>query len=132
MITYNRLLFVSTKFLLLILFLYRSALGAEGDTGDIQNDVMDVTLFRGAANNTWFEVYFNAEPIEGAEKVEMESLEINLRPERDVTLYVEIFNPRAQIPLIITPGGNGDTSGFGSFARNVAAAAPDLKVIIYD
>ena len=39
----------------------------------------------------------------GAEKVEMESLEINLRPERDVTLYVEIFNPLAQIPLIITP-----------------------------
>ena len=132
MITYNRLLFVSIEFLLLILFLYRSASGAEGDTGDIQNDVMDVTLFRGAANNTWFEVYFNAEPVKGAEKVEMESVEINLRPERDVTLYIEIFNPRAQIPLIITPGGNGDTNGFGSFARNVAAAAPDLKVIIYD
>ena len=50
---------------------------------------MDVTLFRGAANNTWFEVYFNAEPIEGAEKVEMESLEINLRPERDVTFTLK-------------------------------------------
>ena len=69
MIRYNRLLFVSIKFLLVILFLYRSALGAEGYTGDIQNDVMDVTLFRGAANNTWFEVYFNAEPIEGLKKL---------------------------------------------------------------
>ena len=45
MISYNRLMYVSIKFLLLILFFYRSALGAEGDTGDIQNDVMDVTLF---------------------------------------------------------------------------------------
>ena len=63
----NSLLVVSIKFLLLILSLSRSVLGAEGDTGDIQNDVMDVTLFRGAANNTWFEVYFNAESIEGAE-----------------------------------------------------------------
>ena len=26
----------------------------------------------------------------------------------------------------------GDTNGFGGFARNVAAAAPELKVIIYD
>ena len=39
----------------------------------------------------------------------------------------------AQIPLIITYRGNGDTNGFGSFARKQAvAAAPDLKVIIYD
>tara|TARA_B100000676_G_scaffold266295_1_gene279871 strand:+ start:564 stop:1643 length:1080 start_codon:yes stop_codon:yes gene_type:complete len=132
MITHDRLLFVLMNVLLLVLFLSRSVSGAESDTGDIQNDVMDVTLFRGAANNTWFEVYFNAVPVEGAEKVEMENLEINLRPERDVTLYVEVFNPSAQIPLVITPGGNGDTNGFGNFARNVAAAAPDLKVIIYD
>ena len=63
MISCNSLLVVSIKFLLLILSLSRSVLGAEDDTGDIQNDVMDVTLFRGAANNTWFEVYFNAEPL---------------------------------------------------------------------
>ena len=105
---------------------------AELDTGDVQNDVMDVTLFRGAANNTWFEVYFNAEPTLGSENVEMQSLAVDLRPERDVTLYVEIYNPKAVIPLIITPGGNGDTDGFGGFARNVAAAAPELRVIIYD
>ena len=80
MISYNSVPVASIKFLPLILSLSRSVLGAEGDTGDIQNDVMDVTLFRGAANNTWFEVYFNAIPVEGAEKVEMESLEINLRP----------------------------------------------------
>jgi len=132
MINQHRFLSVSVKALLLLVCLSRMAFGAEGDTGDIQNDVMDVTLFRGAANNTWFEVYFNAVPSEGADNVETESLEINLRPERDVTLHVEVFNPRAQIPLIITPGGNGDTNGFGSFAKNVAAAAPDLKVIIYD
>ena len=105
---------------------------AELNTGDIQNDVMDVTLFRGAANNTWFEVYFNAVPTEGSEDVEMQSLDVDLRPERDVTLHVEIYNPSASIPLIITPGGNGDTDGFGGFARNVAASAPELKVIIYD
>ena len=106
---------------------------AEQNTAaDVQNDVMDVTLFRGAGNNTWFEVYFNAVPTAGAENVEMQTRDIDLRPERDVTLHVEIYNPNATMPLIITPGGNGDTSGFGSFARNVAAAAPELKVIIYD
>ena len=99
---------------------------------DIQNDEMDVTLFRGAANNSWFPVYFNALLEEGAENVEMETHAINLRPERDVTLHVEIYNPHGTIPLIITPGGNGDTKGFGDFARNVAAAASDFKVIIYD
>ena len=99
---------------------------------DLQNDEMDVTLFRGAANNSYFAVYFNALPTAGAESVEMQAHAINLRPERDVTLHVEIYNPNGTIPLIITPGGNGVTRGFGGFARNVAAAAPDLKVIIYD
>lgn len=99
---------------------------------DVQNDEMDVTLFRGAANNTYYDLYFNALPTAGAEKVEMQSRAINLRPERDVTLHVEIYNPNGTTPLIITPGGNGDTKGFGGFARNVAAAAPDLKVITYD
>jgi len=93
---------------------------------------MDVTLFRGAANNSYFEVYFNAKPTPGAETVEMQTQHIDLRPERDVTLHVEIYNPGATIPLILTPGGNGDTRGFGGFARNVAAAAPDIKVIVYD
>ena len=99
---------------------------------DVQNDEMDVTLFRGAANNSYYPVYFNALPEEGAEDVEMEIHAINLRPERDVTLHVEIYNPNGTIPLIVTPGGNGDTRGFGGFARNVAAAASELKVIIYD
>ncbi|MFT4767995.1 MAG: pimeloyl-ACP methyl ester carboxylesterase [Glaciecola sp.] len=99
---------------------------------DVQNDVMDVTLFRGAANNSWFEVYFNALPIAGAGDVEMQVHAINLRPERDVSLHVEIYNPNGSIPLIMTPGGNGDTRGFGGFARNVAAAVPELKVIVYD
>ncbi|MFT4872378.1 hypothetical protein, partial [Congregibacter sp.] len=49
---------------------------------DVQNDVMAVTLFRGAANNSWFEVYFNALPIAGAGDVEMQVHAINLRPER--------------------------------------------------
>ena len=99
---------------------------------DVQNEEVDVTLFRGAANNSYFEVYFKALPEEGAEKVEVETRAIDLRPERDVTLHVEIYNPNGTIPLVVTPGGNGDTTGFGGFARNVAAAAPDLKVIIYD
>ena len=99
---------------------------------DVQNDEIDVTLFRGAANNTYFEVYFRAAPEEGADEVVMETRAVDLRPERDVTLHVEIYNPNGTYPLLITPGGNGDTEGFGGFARNVAAAAPELKVIIYD
>ncbi len=99
---------------------------------DVQNDEIDVTLFRGAANNTYFPVYFRAQSEKGADKVVMETRAVDLRPERDVTLHVEIYNPKGTIPLIITPGGNGDTEGFGGFARNVAAAAPELKVIIYD
>ena len=106
---------------------------AQGDSAvDLDNDEMDVTLFRGAANNSYFAVYFNALPEAGAEDVDMETRAVDLRPERDVTLHVEIYNPNGTIPLIVTPGGNGDTEGFGGFARNVAAAAPDLKVIIYD
>ena len=77
-------------------------------------------------------MYFNATPTVGAENVEMQAHAINLRPKRDVTLHVEIYNPKGTTPLLITPSGNGDTHGFGSFARNVAAAAPELKVIIYD
>ena len=99
---------------------------------DVQNDEVDVTLFRGAANNSYFPVYFKALPEEGAENVEMEVRAVDLRPDRDVTLHVEIYNPNGTIPLIVTPGGNGDTNGFGGFARNVAAADPELKVIIYD
>jgi len=100
--------------------------------GAFENDEIDVTLFRGAANNSWFPVYFNAVPEPGAEEVPVEIREVNLRPERDVTLHVEIYNPEGSIPLIVTPGGNGDTRGFGGFARNVAAAEPDFRVIIYD
>ena len=103
-----------------------------GQVIDVQNDEIDVTLFRGAANNSYFPVYFKALPEKGAEKVDMEIRNVDLRPERDVTLHIEIYNPSGTIPLILTPGGNGDTNGFGGFARNVAAAAPELKVIIYD
>lgn len=92
----------------------------------------DVTLFRGASNNSYFPVYFNARAEPGADQLECERLTVDLRPERDVTLYAEIYNPDARIPLIVTPGGMGEIDGFGGFARNVAAAAPDLKVIIWD
>ena len=85
---------------------------------DVDNDEMDVTLFRGAANNSYFAVYFNALPTAGAENVEMQAHAINLRPERDVTLHVEIYNPNGTIPLIMTPGGNGDTRGFGGFGND--------------
>ncbi len=92
----------------------------------------DVTLFRGAAENTYYALYFNAVPAPGAENVEMHTQAVDLRPERDVTLHVETFNPAGSIPLIVTPGGMGDCDGFRGFARNVAAAAPDLRVIIWD
>ncbi len=101
------------------------------ETGDSEPEE-DVTLFRGASNNSYFAVYFNAVPEPGVADLECEMLAVDLRPERDVTLHVEIYNPKAGIPLIITPGGMGECGGFGGFARNVAAAAPDLKVIIWD
>ena len=92
----------------------------------------DVTLFKGASNNSYFPVYFNALAEPGVDELELEVLTVDLRPERDVTLHVEIYNPTARIPLIVTPGGMGECEGFGGFARNVAAAAPDFKVIIWD
>lgn len=99
---------------------------------DVEQVEEDVTLFKGASNNSYFEVYFNALPQPGVDDLECEKLTIDLRPERDVSLYVEIYNPRASIPLIVTAGGMGEIDGFGGFARNVAAAAPDLRVIIWD
>lgn len=102
-------------------------------TDQTTNDVEeDVTLFRGASNNSYFDVYFNARPEPGVDAVDCETLAVDLRPERDMTLHVEIYNPNASIPLIVTPGGMGECGGFGGFARNVAAAASDLKVIIWD
>jgi pimeloyl-ACP methyl ester carboxylesterase len=101
------------------------------ETDDVEPEE-DVTLFKGASNNSYFEVYFNALPEPGVEGLECEKLTVDLRPERDVTLYVETYNPRASIPLIVTPGGMGEIGGFGGFARNVAAAAPDFRVIIWD
>ena len=92
----------------------------------------DVTLFKGASNNSYFAVYFNAIPEPGAADLECEQVYVDLRPERDVTLYAEIYNPSASTPLIVTPGGMGEIDGFSGFARNIAAAAPDLKVIIWD
>jgi len=102
-------------------------------TDKIDNGIEeDATLFKSASNNSYYAVYFNAVPEPGADALESEKLTIDLRPERDVSVYVEIYNPTASIPLIVTPGGMGEIDGFGGFARNVAAAAPDLKVIIWD
>jgi pimeloyl-ACP methyl ester carboxylesterase len=102
---------------------------AEEKTNDVEEDV---TLFKSASNNSYYPVYFNARPEPGADELKREKLSVDLRPERDVTLYLEIYNPQASIPLIVTPGGMGEIDGFGGFARNVAAHAPDLKVIIWD
>ena len=102
---------------------------AEEKTNDVEEDV---TLFKSASNNSYYPVYFNARPEPGADELECEKLTVDLRPERDVALYLEIYNPQASIPLIVTPGGMGEIDGFGGFARNVAAHAPDLKVIIWD
>ncbi|MEL6982139.1 MAG: alpha/beta hydrolase [Actinomycetota bacterium] len=102
-------------------------------TDDSAADVdEDVTLFKSASNNSYYAVYFNALPEPGVDELECEKVTVDLRPERDITLYAEIYNPQATIPLIVTPGGMGEIDGFGGFARNVAAAAPDLKVIIWD
>ncbi|MFT5211031.1 MAG: pimeloyl-ACP methyl ester carboxylesterase [Flavobacterium sp.] len=92
----------------------------------------DSTLFKGAANNPYFPLYFNALPEGGAETVPTQVRRVDLRPDREMTLYVEIYNPDAKIPLIVTPGGMGEINGFRGFARNVAAADSDLKVIIWD
>lgn len=102
------------------------------NTDDVEGVEEDVTLFTGASNNSYYPVYFNAVPEPGVDDLECEKLTVDLRPERDVTLYLEIYNPHASIPLIVTPGGMGEIDGFGGFARNVAAAAQDLKVIIWD
>lgn len=100
---------------------------------DVEEVEEDVTLFKSASNNSYYSVYFNALPEPpGVDELECEKLTVDLRPERDVTLYAEIYNPNASIPLIVTPGGMGEIGGFGGFARNVAAAAPDLKVVIWD
>ncbi len=123
---------LSASIVAAVLFFSGNYAGAADKVIDVQNDEIDVTLFRGAANNSYFPVYFKAQPVPGAKNVEMEAQAVDLRPERAVTLHVEIYNPNGTIPLIVTPGGNGDTSGFGGFARNVAAASPELKVIIYD
>ena len=58
-----------------------------------------------------FPVYFKAQPVPGAGKVEME---ICSRSETRaaVTLHVEIYNPNGTIPLIVTLA-DGDTNGFG-------------------
>lgn len=92
----------------------------------------NVTLFRSASNNSYYPVYFNALPELGVDALECEKLSVDLRPERDVTLYAEIYNPEASIPLIVTPGGMGEIDGFGGFARNVRQRPPISKVVIWD
>lgn len=92
----------------------------------------DPTLFKGAANNIWIEVLFKATPAPGSHSVVVENLKVDLRPEREMTLNVEIYNPEGAIPLVVTPGGMGDIEGFGAFAKNLAAASSELKIIIMD
>ena len=92
----------------------------------------DPTLFKGAANNIWIEVLFKATPTPGSDSVVGENLKVDLRPEREMTLNVEIYNPEGAIPLVVTPGGMGDIEGFGAFAKNLAAASSELKIIIMD
>lgn len=104
---------------------------AEIDVND-PNYNPDSTLFKGAANNPYFPLYFKALPAAGADDVPTEVHRIDLRPERDMTLNVEIYNPKGTIPLIVTPGGMGEIEGFKGFARNVAASSSDLKVVIWD
>ncbi|MGI9614022.1 MAG: alpha/beta fold hydrolase [Acidimicrobiales bacterium] len=99
---------------------------------DEDEEQEDATLFRGAAANSYFAVYFNALPSPGADAVECETLAVDLRPEREMTLHVEVYNPSGTIPLVVTPGGMGECDGFRGFARNVAAADSDLRVIIWD
>ena len=67
----------------------------------------DVTLFKGASNNSYFSVYFNALPEPGVDALESEKLFVDLRPERDVTLYAEIYNPSASIPPDRDAGRHG-------------------------
>ena len=92
----------------------------------------DATLFKGAANNIWIDVLFKATPAPGSDSVLTDNLRVDLRPDRDMTLNVEVYNPNGSIPFIVTPGGMGDIEGFGAFAKNLAAASIDLKVIIMD
>lgn len=68
----------------------------------------DPTLFKGAANNPFFPLFFNAQPEGGAENVPTEIRRVDLRPKRDMALYVEIYNPNGTIPLIVTQGGMGE------------------------
>ena len=91
-----------------------------------------VTLFRGAADNSYFELYFNALPSPRAENVRLETHEVDLKPDREVTLHAEIFTPTGKVPLLVTPGGMGECDGFRGFARNGAAASSELRVIIWD
>lgn len=96
----------------------------------------DVTLFRGAADNSYFEVFFQAEKyldvfgLPSTEGVEMETMKVEVR---GVKLHVEVYNPKAPIPLIVTVGGMGECDGFRGFAKNVAQSSEgQLRVIIYD
>ena len=68
----------------------------------------DVTLFQGAADNPYYALFFKAVPAPGSENVPMEVREVDLRPDREVRLHVEIFNPNGTYPMIVTPGGMGD------------------------
>ena len=115
-----------------VLICASSAIANHHEEDDLDNTTPDATLFRGAANNPYFPLYFNALPAEGADEVPTEAHRVDLRPDRNMTLYVEIYNPNGKIPLIVTPGGMGEIEGFRGFARNVAAASNELKVIIWD
>ena len=74
----------------------------EPATNDIEEveevEEEDATLFKSASNNSYYAVYFNALPEPGVDELECEKLTVDLRPERDMTLYVEIYNPNANTP----------------------------------
>ena len=62
---------------------------SDGIKNDVEEDVKeDVTLFKGASNNSYFPVYFNALPEPGVDELECEKLAVDLRPERDVTVMI--------------------------------------------
>lgn len=47
--------------------------------------VLDVTLFRGAADNPYFELYFNALPAAAAENISVQALRVDLHPITNVS-----------------------------------------------
>ena len=77
-----------------------------GLTLTFKNNEMEVTLFRGAANNSWFAVYFNALPTADAENVELQTHAINLRPGEEYATVM--IHPFRTYPLVNVLHFRGD------------------------